>query len=99
MTLHFLDNRGAAGIFNVGGGSTASWNRLATAVFNAMDLPVAIDYIDMPESIRNTYQYHTCAETEKIRQTGYTAATLSLEAAVSDYIRNYLIPNKHLGDA
>jgi ADP-L-glycero-D-manno-heptose 6-epimerase len=63
-----------------------------------MDLPVAIDYIDMPESIRNTYQYHTCAETEKIRQTGYTAATLSLEAAVNDYIRNYLIPNKHLGD-
>jgi len=98
MTLHFLDNREAAGIFNVGGGSTASWNRLATAVFNAMDLPVAIDYIDMPESIRNTYQYHTCAETEKIRQTGYTAATMSLEAAVSDYIRNYLIPNKHLGD-
>jgi ADP-L-glycero-D-manno-heptose 6-epimerase len=98
MTLHFLDNREAAGIFNVGGGSTASWNRLATAVFNAMDLPVAIDYIDMPESIRNTYQYHTCAETQKIRQTGYTAATLSLEAAVSDYIRNYLIPNKHLGD-
>ncbi|MBV5323426.1 ADP-glyceromanno-heptose 6-epimerase [bacterium] len=98
MTLHFLDNREAAGIFNVGGGSTASWNRLATAVFNAMDLPVAIDYIDMPESIRNTYQYPTCAETQKIRQTGYTAATLSLEAAVSDYIRNYLIPNKHLGD-
>lgn len=98
MTLHFLDNRTAAGIFNVGGGSTASWNRLAKAVFNAMDLPVAIDYIDMPESIRNTYQYHTCAETEKIRRTGYTAATLSLEAAVSDYIRNYLIPNKHLGD-
>jgi ADP-L-glycero-D-manno-heptose 6-epimerase len=99
MTLHFLDNREATGIFNVGGGSTASWNRLATAVFNAMDLPVAIDYIDMPESIRTTYQYHTCAETEKIRQTGYIAATLSLEAAVSDYIRNYLIPNKHLGDA
>ncbi|MDD2501384.1 MAG: ADP-glyceromanno-heptose 6-epimerase [Geobacter sp.] len=98
MTLHFLDNREAAGIFNVGGGSTASWNRLAKAVFSAMELPVAIDYIDMPESIRDTYQYHTCAVTEKIRQTGYAAATMTLEAAVSDYIRNYLIPDKHLGD-
>lgn len=99
MTLHFLDNRKAAGIFNVGGGSTASWNRLATAVFNAMGLPVAIDYIDMPESIRNTYQYHTCAETGKIRQAGYTVPTMLLEDAVSDYIRNYLIPGRHLGDA
>ncbi len=98
MTLHFLDNREASGIFNVGGGSTASWNRLAAAVFAAMELPVAIDYIDMPESIRNTYQYHTCAETDKIRRAGYTASPVSLEDAVSDYIRNYLVPNRHLGD-
>jgi ADP-L-glycero-D-manno-heptose 6-epimerase len=99
MTLHFLDNREAAGIYNVGGGSTASWNRLAEAVFNAMELPAAIDYIDMPESIRGTYQYHTCAETQKIRQSGYTASAIPLEDAIRDYIRNYLIPNRHLGDA
>jgi len=99
MTLHFLDNREAAGIYNVGGGSTASWNRLAEAVFNAMELSAAIDYIDMPESIRGTYQYHTCAETQKIRQSGYTASATSLEDAIRDYIRNYLIPNRHLGDA
>ena len=98
MTLHFLENREAGGIFNVGSGSTASWNRLAAAVFSALDLPCRIEYIDMPESIRHTYQYHTCAKTEKIRATGYTAQPWSLEAAVSDYIRNCLIPNRHLGD-
>jgi len=98
MTLHFLKNREACGIFNVGGGSTASWNRLAAAVFSAMGLPCRIEYIDMPESIRHTYQYHTCANTEKIRATGYTAQPWPLEAAVSDYIRNYLIPNRQLGD-
>ena len=98
ITLFFLENREAAGIFNVGGGSTASWNRLAAAVFNAMGLPVAIDYIDMPESIRATYQYHTCAETQKLRLAGYLTPTMPLEDAVSDYIRNYLIPNRHLGD-
>lgn len=98
MTLHFLNNREVSGIFNVGGGSTASWNRLAKAVFTAMELPPAIDYVDMPESIRNRYQYHTCAETDKIRNSGYTAQATSLEDAVQDYVRNYLVTGKHLGD-
>ncbi len=98
MTLHFLDNKESSGIFNVGGGSTASWNRLARSVFSAMGLPVVIDYIDMPDSIRETYQYHTCAITQKILESGYKRPTTGLEDAVSDYIRNYLIPNRRLGD-
>ncbi|MDD2542119.1 MAG: ADP-glyceromanno-heptose 6-epimerase, partial [Desulfuromonadaceae bacterium] len=98
MTLHFLWNKSANGIFNVGGGTTVSWNRLARAVFNAMERPVSIEYIDMPESIRNTYQYLTCAETAKIRASGYTGPVTPVEDAVADYIRNYLIPGKRLGD-
>jgi ADP-L-glycero-D-manno-heptose 6-epimerase len=98
MTLHFLDRKSAGGIFNVGGGTTVSWNRLARAVFTAMDKPVNIEYIDMPESIRNTYQYLTCAETNKIRNAGYTKSVTPVEEAVSDYVRNYLIPGKRLGD-
>ncbi len=98
MTLHFLHNRGAGGIYNVGGGTTVSWNRLARAVFNAMERPIHIDYIDMPESIRGTYQYLTCAETAKIRAAGYDKAVTPVEEAVSDYIRNYLVPGKRLGD-
>ena len=98
MTLHFLQNNKANGIFNVGGGTTVSWNRLARAVFSAMERPVNIEYIDMPESIRNTYQYLTCAETAKIRAAGYTEAVMSVEDAVHDYVRNYLGPGKRLGD-
>ena len=98
MTLHFLQSSRAGGIFNVGGGTTVSWNRLAKAVFDAMDRPVSIEYIDMPESIRNTYQYRTCADTSKIRAAGYTDAVSSVEEAVGDYIRNYLVPGKRLGD-
>lgn len=98
MTLHFLQTTAANGIFNVGGGTTVSWNRLAGAVFSAMGKPVTIEYIDMPESIRNSYQYLTCAETSKIRTAGYTAPVISVEDAVSDYIRNYLVPGKRLGD-
>ncbi len=98
MTLHFLKSHRTGGIFNVGGGTTVSWNRLAKAVFDAMDKPVSIEYIDMPESIRNTYQYRTCADTSKIRAAGYTDAVSSVEEAVGDYIRNYLVPGKRLGD-
>ncbi|MDD2897806.1 MAG: ADP-glyceromanno-heptose 6-epimerase [Desulfuromonadaceae bacterium] len=98
MTLHFLDKKTSNGIFNVGGGTTVSWNRLARAVFCAMERPVTIDYIDMPESIRDTYQYLTCADTVKIRAAGYSSPVTPVEEAVSDYIRNYLIPGKRLGD-
>jgi ADP-L-glycero-D-manno-heptose 6-epimerase len=98
MTLHFLENRSANGIFNVGGGTTVSWNRLARSVFNAMERPVNIEYIDMPESIRTTYQYLTCAETSKIRAAGYADPVTPVEEAVGDYIRNYLVPGIRLGD-
>ncbi|OGT99756.1 MAG: ADP-glyceromanno-heptose 6-epimerase [Geobacteraceae bacterium GWB2_52_12] len=98
MTLHFLQATEANGIFNVGGGTTVSWNRLAGAVFSAMGRAINIEYIDMPESIRNTYQYLTCAETAKIRASGYSAPVTTVEEAVSDYIRNYLVPDKRLGD-
>jgi ADP-L-glycero-D-manno-heptose 6-epimerase len=98
MTLHFLQNEDANGIFNVGGGTTISWNRLATAVFSAMRCPVNIEYIDMPESIRNTYQYLTCADISKIRSVGYLAPTTTVEDAVADYVKNYLVPEKRLGD-
>jgi ADP-L-glycero-D-manno-heptose 6-epimerase len=98
MTVHFLENRETNGIFNIGGGTTVSWNRLARAVFSAMGRPVNIEYIDMPDSIRNTYQYLTCADTSKIRAAGYSEAVTQVEEAVADYIRNYLIPGKRLGD-
>lgn len=97
-TIHFLINRQANGVFNVGGGSTVSWNRLAGAVFSAMNRPVSIEYIDMPESIRNTYQYHTCAETTKLRAAGFKDEVTPIEDAVADYVRNYLEPGKRLGD-
>ena len=35
---------------------------------------------------------------ERIRDTGYSADTTPLNAAVKDYVRNYLVPRRHLGD-
>ena len=96
MTLFFLENKDIGGIFNVGSGKARNWNDLASAVFKSMDKKVNINYIDMPESIRNQYQYHTRAEMEKVRSAGFTEEITSLEDGVSDYVRNYLIPDNHL---
>jgi ADP-L-glycero-D-manno-heptose 6-epimerase len=96
ITLFFLEHKDIGGIFNVGSGRARNWNDLASAVFQAMNQEVKIKYIEMPESIRNQYQYHTCAEMAKIRSAGYVETITSLEDGISDYVKNYLIPDKHL---
>ena len=97
MTLHFADNK-TGGLFNVGSGRIASWKALANAIFAAMGRTPNIQYIDMPEHLRDRYQYHTQADLTRIRAAGYTAETTPLDAAVTDYVQNYLTPGKHLGD-
>jgi ADP-L-glycero-D-manno-heptose 6-epimerase len=89
MALHFLDNR-AGGLFNISTGCARSWNDLVRATFAAMNKPERISYVDMPESIRNQYQYYTIGNNQKIRETGYNKPLYSLEAAIDDYVKNYL---------
>jgi ADP-L-glycero-D-manno-heptose 6-epimerase len=97
MTLHFMD-RTDGGLFNVGSGRMNTWNALADAIFRALDLPKNVEFVDMPEILRDRYQYHTQADLTRIRDAGYTGETTSLDEAVGDYVRNYLIAGKHLGD-
>jgi ADP-L-glycero-D-manno-heptose 6-epimerase len=63
---------------------------LVTAVFAAMGRKPKIEYVDMPDSIRNQYQYFTRAEMDKLRDAGYDKEITSLEDAIKDYIQNYL---------
>ena len=97
MTLHFLEND-IGGLFNVGSGEMHTWNALAAAIFKALDREPNIEYIDMPEILRDKYQYHTQADITRIRQAGYRGEITSLERAVTDYVQKYLVPGKHLGD-
>ena len=78
------------GIFNLGTGQARTWNDLIHAVFSAVNLEPRIEYFDMPPEIRNQYQYFTEAKMEKLRATACPAAFLPLEAAVHDYVANYL---------
>ena len=97
MALYFMDNK-IGGLFNAGSGRMNTWNALADAIFGAMDMPRKVEFVEMPESIRDKYQYHTLADLTRLREVGYTAETMQFDDAVRDYVRNYLIPRKHLGD-
>lgn len=97
MTLHFMESAGG-GLFNVGSGEAATWNALAHAAFTALDRKPNIQYIDMPGQLRGKYQYHTQADLTRIRNAGYAHPITPLSEAVADYIQNYLVRDKHLGD-
>ncbi len=97
MTLHLAANPAANGIFNIGAGVARTWNELAGAVFRALGREPRIEYIDMPEVIREKYQYFTQAEIGKLRAAGFDQRITSLEDAVRDYVVNYLAPGRTIG--
>jgi len=98
-TLALYQHPAAYGIFNVGTGQARSFYDLTVATFQAMDREPRIEFIDMPESIRDRYQYFTQANNEKLRRLGI-APTYSLEQGISDYVKNYLLQaDPYLGNA
>lgn len=92
----FVENKDKFGIFNVGTGVARSWNDLVISTFTAMNKPVNINYIEMPENLREKYQYFTQANMQKLRDAGYKKEFYSLEDGIKDYVKNYLIPSKYL---
>lgn len=98
MTLHLAQSATAAGIYNIGSGHAATWIDLVTPIFTALNLPVNIGFVDMPEVLRGKYQYHTCANIQRLLYSGWTGASHPLAEAVGDYVANYLVPDRRLGD-
>lgn len=86
-----MSNKPASGIYNLGTGKARSFNDLIGAVFQAVGKDVQIEYIDMPQDLRDSYQYFTEAPMEKLRSIGYTHPFYTLEEGVSDYVQNYLL--------
>lgn len=94
----FIHNEEVNGIFNLGSGLSHTWKNLAEATFKALKLPVKLEFIPMPETIRNQYQYFTQANMKKLAEAGYSLDWYPLEDAVQDYVQNYLLTEKTLGD-
>lgn len=86
-------SEGNSGIYNLGTGEARSFKDLASATFKAMGKQENIEFIDIPIDIRDTYQYFTEANMDKLKAIGYNKAFTSLEEGVNDYVTNYLMKN------
>ena len=85
-----MQEQPASGLYNLGTGIARSFKDLVHATYAGMELPPVIEYIDMPEDIRDKYQYFTEANMNKLRNAGYHSPFYSLEEGIGDYVRNYL---------
>ena len=95
--LWFYEHPDKKGIFNIGTGCAQTWNELAESLFYAMERPKTIDYIEMPDAIKNQYQYFTEADLKKLRDAGCPVRFRDLSQGVTDYVKNYLVtPDPYL---
>jgi ADP-L-glycero-D-manno-heptose 6-epimerase len=90
VILWLLENPHVSGLFNVGTGQPRSFIDLVKSLDHVMHKNSAVHYIDMPEDIRDRYQYYTCANISKLRQVGYHSEFTTLEMGITDYVHNYL---------
>jgi len=90
-----MDNPVPSGLYNVGTGKARTFEDLAKATFSAMGKEPVIEYIDIPEDIRDKYQYFTEAAMAKLREAGYTKDFYSLEEGVRDYVQHFLLKNAY----
>ena len=90
VTVWFGEHPEACGIFNCGTGKARTWLDLAKAMFAAAGREPRVDFVDMPEKLRGKYQYHTEAETAKLRAAGCDVPFRPLEEAVADYVQTHL---------
>ncbi len=94
--IRFLfETRPRSDIYNLGTGTARTFVDLVTPIFKALQLPVQIEYIEMPESIRGRYQYFTEAVMDKLRNIGYNRSFTPVEEGVFEYVKAFLVPQKH----
>ncbi|UVO31864.1 ADP-glyceromanno-heptose 6-epimerase [Bradyrhizobium arachidis] len=79
-----------SGLFNVGTGKARSFKDLILSAYTALGSKPNIEYVDMPEQIRGSYQYFTQSEVDRLHRAGYNGGFTALEDAVAAYVRGYL---------
>jgi ADP-L-glycero-D-manno-heptose 6-epimerase len=94
VILWLTANASVNGIFNVGTGIARSFRDMISAAYDAIGADPQIEYTDMPEHIRHSYQYFTQADMGRLLQAGYNGGFTRLEDAVELYVRDFLSQNK-----
>jgi ADP-L-glycero-D-manno-heptose 6-epimerase len=95
VMLWLYDNPAVNGLFNCGTGIARTYLDLAHAVCDAAGVSRAVEFVDMPDSLRGQYQSFTCADMTRLRAAGYDRAFTTLEAGIARYVQAYLAQDAH----
>jgi ADP-L-glycero-D-manno-heptose 6-epimerase len=90
VVLWLLEHPRVSGIYNVGTGQARSFDDMMIAMWKALGREPKIERIPIPPELAGRYQYFTEARMERLRQAGYDAPFMPLEAAVERYVTQYL---------
>jgi ADP-L-glycero-D-manno-heptose 6-epimerase len=90
VMMWLLSTPSVSGIFNVGTGKARSFRDLMLSAYAALGAAPNIRYVDMPQSIRDSYQYFTQGDVDRLQRAGYNGGFTTLEEAVGLYVKGYL---------
>lgn len=90
VMMWLLATPSVSGLFNVGTGAARSFKDMMLSAYAALGSAPNIQYIDMPEQIRGSYQYFTQSEVDRLRGAGYNGGFTALEEAVELYVKGFL---------
>lgn len=90
VILWMLDHPDVSGLFNVGTGHARSFNDVVDLVIKYSGKDATMTFIDMPDQLKDHYQYFTQADLQKLRDVGYQKPTTTLEDGIRIYINEYL---------
>jgi ADP-L-glycero-D-manno-heptose 6-epimerase len=90
VMMWLLSTPSVSGLYNVGTGKARSFKDLMLAAYTALGTRPNIQYVDMPEQIRGSYQYFTQSEIDRLQHAGYNGGFTALEDAVDAYVKGFL---------
>jgi len=96
VLIYHMETRKKSGLYNLGSGKSHTFLQLANAVFKSLDLDPNLNYIHIPDDIRDNYQYFTQADDSRLIASGYNLGFTPFDEAIADYLRNYLVPHKFI---
>jgi ADP-L-glycero-D-manno-heptose 6-epimerase len=96
-TLHLAECEELSGLYNLGSGRASTWKQLVEPIFDVLNIPEKIEFVELPPNLKKSYQYYTCSNIRKLMSTGWSGPKFTLQEAVMDYVKNYLIGDRYLG--
>ena len=91
----FEKGNSVSGIYNIGSGTSSSFNEMAEHLFSSLSMTTSIEYIEMPLNIRKKYQYYTVADISKLELLDLKWAGYTFKDAVLDYVKGYLLDHRY----